>query len=956
MRIDEIAIDGFGLIRDRRIEPAPGLTLIRGENEAGKSTLLAFIRSILFGFEPKGPPALAGGRRGGWLTVTTGDGRRVRIERHGTTGGSGQLRLLDPDGDDLGPDLLARILQGVEKSVYRNVFAFGLAELTEFESLTGPVIADRIYGAGMGTGATSVVEVENNLEKLRSDIFVKRGRVPRINVLLAQIEELDGRIDQANPPAEFRAAGDRRVALEAELALLTQAAGQVAVARRRLERLQAGWPSWVALESARTRLAELPAADAPAVRLRDDLVERLASVERDLASDAGRAIELRTDRDRAIAERDAVLVDEALLAARPTAEALIAALPEMRSDRSRLDDLEHDLADRSATLAEILRRLGPGWDEHRLAAVDDSVEAQGLISGQFRQVLDAAERRVAIAEAEVSTVSQNLSDARAELSAVPDRSAGTSLVGGPPAIPARIPTRVPALVPGGTPAVLRLSWALIGLVAGIAAGEASLLLGLGQVTAGLVGLLVGAVVALGGILTRRTGAPSQRPDEPLVDSAATRFDERLRRVQLLDERAGAASDRLAAASQARAQAWADWSAWLTGHGLPPEVDRETAAQLMAGTISAKGALAGLRAIEARRTDLGGRLAAQQAAATAFLVGLARPASDPLVGLDQVRRDLATTISAAAARSRATLELGRIEAALDANEAARQRAETELAAILTEGGAADGQSLRAAVAATVRRDDIEQAIRAAQGTLVALSGPGETVAGFEADLGGYDDLARIESELEIELERSRATETRQNDVLQELGAERETMARIERSVAAADLRQQRADRIAELQDLAHSWSVTTIALALLRRTRARYEKEHRPEVLSVAEGLLASWTGGRYVRILAPMGKPVQELQRNDGVNVPLTALSTGTEQQLYLALRFGLLEHFAGQAESLPVVMDDILVNFDPVRAERAARSIEDLATRHQVLYFTCHPGTPLAAARTIELPTLLRS
>src|SRR5450432_278936 len=98
MRIDEIAVDGFGLIRDRRIDPAPGLTLIRGENEAGKSTLLAFIRSILFGFEPKTYPALAGGHRGGWLTVTAGDGRRVRIERYGITGGSGQLRLLDDAG------------------------------------------------------------------------------------------------------------------------------------------------------------------------------------------------------------------------------------------------------------------------------------------------------------------------------------------------------------------------------------------------------------------------------------------------------------------------------------------------------------------------------------------------------------------------------------------------------------------------------------------------------------------------------------------------------------------------------------------------------------------------------------------------------------------------------------------------------------------------------------------
>ena len=69
-------------------------------------------------------------------------------------------------------------------------------------------------------------------------------------------------------------------------------------------------------------------------------------------------------------------------------------------------------------------------------------------------------------------------------------------------------------------------------------------------------------------------------------------------------------------------------------------------------------------------------------------------------------------------------------------------------------------------------------------------------------------------------------------------------------------------------------------------------------------------------------------------------LSRGTAEQLYLALRFGLIEEFAQHAEPLPVVMDDILVNFDADRADRAASSIRDLAARHQVLYFTCHPWT----------------
>jgi uncharacterized protein YhaN len=38
--------------------------------------------------------------------------------------------------------------------------------------------------------------------------------------------------------------------------------------------------------------------------------------------------------------------------------------------------------------------------------------------------------------------------------------------------------------------------------------------------------------------------------------------------------------------------------------------------------------------------------------------------------------------------------------------------------------------------------------------------------------------------------------------------------------------------------------------------------------------------------------------------------------------------------------MDDILVNFDPDRADRAADALHALAERHQVLFFTCHPRT----------------
>ncbi|MGZ8476052.1 MAG: ATP-binding protein, partial [Candidatus Limnocylindria bacterium] len=114
MRIKSIFIDGFGIWHESRLEPDAGLTVVSGDNEAGKTTLLAFIRAILFGFETNQYPAVAGGRRGGWLDVVTADERAFRIERYGDRGGQGAVHVTGEDGVDRGAEYLSRLLHGVE--------------------------------------------------------------------------------------------------------------------------------------------------------------------------------------------------------------------------------------------------------------------------------------------------------------------------------------------------------------------------------------------------------------------------------------------------------------------------------------------------------------------------------------------------------------------------------------------------------------------------------------------------------------------------------------------------------------------------------------------------------------------------------------------------------------------------------------------------------------------------
>ena len=84
-----------------------------------------------------------------------------------------------------------------------------------------------------------------------------------------------------------------------------------------------------------------------------------------------------------------------------------------------------------------------------------------------------------------------------------------------------------------------------------------------------------------------------------------------------------------------------------------------------------------------------------------------------------------------------------------------------------------------------------------------------------------------------------------------------------------------------------------------------------------------------------------------GRSLAAGSLSRGAREQLYLCVRLGLVQAFAERGLQLPLLLDDVLVNFDPDRAEATAAVIAAFAAEHQVLLFTCHPET---VARFVRL------
>ena len=179
-------------------------------------------------------------------------------------------------------------------------------------------------------------------------------------------------------------------------------------------------------------------------------------------------------------------------------------------------------------------------------------------------------------------------------------------------------------------------------------------------------------------------------------------------------------------------------------------------------------------------------------------------------------------------------------------------------------------------------------------------------------------------------------------LEALGGTRALVANAEDSSDLASLAQAAADAEADLRAVADQWLTFQLAHDLVERARDRFVAEHQPGVFARAATQIETATNGSWVSVRMPDGEKAgarSEIIAADGTAAPFTELSEGTVGLVYLCLRTGLVDelHDDGGAE-LPVLMDDVLTHLDPERRAGAAAVIADLATRHQVLYFTCHP------------------
>ena len=430
MRLLSFHADGFGILAQTGAEDlGPGINIFLGDNEAGKSTCLAFLRAMLTGYpsgrkERQAGQPLRGGQAGGSLILEGGPHGLLHLHRRPGPG-SGRLQLTGPDGSPVPDSLLEQLFRGIDRQVYRNVFGFSLGELQRFESLDDEAVRHALYGASFGTGLRSPADVLRTLQQQADAIYRPQGRKLPLNVQAGSWQELRARIRQADArSSRYDDLCARWQQRKQDLEGLRRRKTELETGLRRTERrlsVWEQWREWHLLGMRLERLSGLPQDFPPQGR------ERLTRL-REREEDNRRALQgLREQCARTRGQLRELCPDQALAAALPRLRALT---EQSATYRQALADLplahlrKEQLCRR---LQEGLSRLGPGWDCARIRAADRSVfgrealERQAATLATGTTALQMARRREDEAAAALAQAEETRQAQLQRLAALPHR-------------------------------------------------------------------------------------------------------------------------------------------------------------------------------------------------------------------------------------------------------------------------------------------------------------------------------------------------------------------------------------------------------------------------------------------------------------------------------------------------------------------------------------------------------
>jgi uncharacterized protein YhaN len=398
----------------------------------------------------------------------------------------------------------------------------------------------------------------------------------------------------------------------------------------------------------------------------------------------------------------------------------------------------------------------------------------------------------------------------------------------------------------------------------------------------------------------------------------------------------------------------DWDAWMqswqvavqsVGYGADTPVDQVDAEiDVMQDAERLLDRIRSIRSerIETMQADLDGLAAT----ATSLIARVAPDLADQSpedISLELARRlDLAQKAEAAANDLLARLQRSQTE--LTEAQKRLQAVHARLAPLMAAAGVEEVTALGRAIERSDERRAVEGKIQSAEQDLTqAADGLSLEDLRRESESVGADEL---KTELDRLAAASREVVDQIASLSNEFGAQKIAFDALDGTDQAARAEAQRQEAIAAMADAAERYLRLQTAARLLKWSIEKFRETKQGPMLSKASAIFNGLTMDSFSRLLVDSEGDAPRLfgVRPSGEQVDVTGMSEGSRDQLYLALRLAALELQVEQGFTMPLIADDLFINFDDRRTAAGLKVLGDLSRSMQIVFLTHHDHlVPLA-------------
>ena len=991
MKITHLEIDRFGVWRNLSLPlSSPELNVVFGPNEAGKTTLMRFLRGVLFGFRDS-DSLDATHPASGMIEVEHQHGNYL-VQRTGETLSITGDRELESDE---ARGFLKEMLGHVTQDVFDNVCCFGLEELQQLSVLSGEEIVEKLFGVSLGHKGKFILAALKDAERRKQEMTLGSEHKISIRRLMTDHDRLTRELDELG--ASRQRLGDLKTQLlkvEQNISQLQQKQRDLEMERDGCRFLQSVHGPWSQVRGLEAKLENIPVVDS----FPHEGIARLDEIELELNELLEERSALRDQRREAEEEWKRNKESQAILEELPAIRVLLDQANQLdERDEIPYEDREQ-LRQWEETLTTGLADMGDDWSHERLANLGLTTDEQKSLTRAARDYERSLKRR-AKARRKIDNLSkwnqkeqqelerqsapwqgqsgqQMLNRTERLLKSSRDRERlmlrkqqleerialldqqQQALVESEP-----LPKGVQYLLTGFTVAGALL--AIAGIWKGVnASGLAGMVFFLVGLTCGGLGLALQWHFSseqseqLEKLQRERhqlhqqhadvmrqletLGSGESSTDLTALTSQLVTYQKWIDREQQWQEKRREASQLRASLQEIRRNLANHRDRWLK---TLRDIGLDETVKIAEGWNNWNSTLE-LKTLQLQIASLKDRHSLTSEARVVFESSV-RKVQQNIVG-GHVQASVSEIINewreqfdhwnGIWQRQQELLEqLNDIQERLLHLETDIKTQRSRHSQLLSEGGAHDRQTFDQRAQWFLERRELVELLELARDELDRLSNVDHQLAIFEDDLMEYD-ADKTQSRL-WELERELQTlEQQLSAAYEQRGQYRQQRDTILNDRREDRLRQEIAEIEEQIKEQCERWLGIDRAEQAISHMKFTLEREHRPVTLQRAEHYFRSLTGGRYQRVWAPLGEHDLHVEDHAGLARQLNELSGGTREQLLLSLRLALIEEQRSEGIHLPFILDDILVNFDEIRVGSAMETLQEFASHGtQTLLLTCH-------------------